>query len=135
MLSIRMQRTGRKADPMFRIVVQDSRRTSTSGNVIAFLGNYNPHTKELVLNKDKIKVYLNNGAQPSSRVIGLLNQQKITLPTWVKKPIKQIAKIKSPEKLRRNKTTAVEVSEDLKPDIEEEVLSESVPEAVEAKEA
>ncbi len=98
-----MQRTGRKATPMFRIIVQDSRRTPTSGNVVEFLGNYNPHSKELNLNKDKIVVYLKNGAQPTPRVISLLNQQKIKLPEWVKKPVKQSAKIKSPEKLRRNK--------------------------------
>ena len=69
MLVIRMQRTGRKGHAQFRVVVQDSRRTPTSGRVVAALGHYNPHTKETSLNKEKATQYLNNGAQPSDRVI------------------------------------------------------------------
>ena len=35
MLAIRMQRTGRKGHAQFRVIVQESRRTPTSGNVVA----------------------------------------------------------------------------------------------------
>jgi hypothetical protein len=35
MLAIRMQRTGRKGHAMFRVVVQDSRLTPSSGRVVA----------------------------------------------------------------------------------------------------
>ena len=44
MLAIRMQRTGRKGHAMFRVVVQESRLTPTSGRVVAMLGSYDPHS-------------------------------------------------------------------------------------------
>ena len=58
MLVIRMQRTGRKGHAQFRVVVQDSRRTPTSGKIVANLGHYNPHSKELVVDKEKAAFYL-----------------------------------------------------------------------------
>ena len=58
MLTIRMQRTGRKGHAMFRVVVQDSRQTPTSGKVVAPLGSYDPHAKTVILNKEKAAFYL-----------------------------------------------------------------------------
>lgn len=84
MLVIRMQRTGRKGHAQFRVVVQDSRRTPTSGRVVAALGSFNPHTKEAILDKEKASFYLEHGAQPSERVVRLLSAQGVKLPTWVK---------------------------------------------------
>ena len=79
MLVIRLQRTGRKKLANFRIVVQDSRRTPSSGKVAAYLGSYDPHTKKLILDKEKVEFYLKNGAQPSERVVSLLQNEKIAL--------------------------------------------------------
>jgi len=59
MLAIRMQRTGRKGSAQFRVVVQDSRKTPTSGNIVALVGSYDPHAKVTTLNKEKISFYLN----------------------------------------------------------------------------
>ena len=53
MLVIRLQRTGRKGHAQFCIVVQDSRRTPTSGAIVAALGSYNPHDKTVILDKEK----------------------------------------------------------------------------------
>lgn len=102
MLVIRLQRTGRKGHAQFRVVVQDSRRTPTSGRVVASLGHYNPHTKETVINKEKAQFYLDHGAQPSDRVAGLLKKEGVKLPDWVKLPEQQSREIRNPEKLRRN---------------------------------
>lgn len=102
MLVIRLQRTGRKGHAQFRVVVQDSRRTPTSGKIVAQVGTYNPHTKELNLNKERAQHYLNHGAQPSDRVAVLLSKDGIKMPSWVKLPAKQEGKIRNPEKLRRN---------------------------------
>ena len=102
MLSIRMQRTGRKGHAMFRVVVQESRLTPTSGKVVALLGSYDPHAKTVQLDKEKAATFLNNGAQPSDRVAFLLQKEGIELPKWVKPPVKQEGKIRNPEKLRRN---------------------------------
>jgi ribosomal protein S16 len=102
MLSIRLQRTGRKGHAMFRLVVQDSRMTPTSGNVVANLGSYDPHGKTLTLDKEKASVYLKNGAQPSPRAALLLKQQGVKLPAWVSLNTKRTASVKNPEKLRKN---------------------------------
>lgn len=102
MLSIRMQRTGRKGHAMFRVVVQESRLTPTSGKVVANLGSYDPHAKTVILDKEKAATFLNNGAQPSDRAARLLQNEGIDLPKWVKVSAKRDGKIRNPEKLRRN---------------------------------
>lgn len=81
MLVIRLTRTGRKKYPTYRIVAADSKRAAT-GKFVMVLGNYNPHTKELVIKKEETVQYLKNGAQPSNAVIKLLKQQKIDVPDW-----------------------------------------------------
>jgi small subunit ribosomal protein S16 len=102
MLVIRLQRTGRKGHAQFRVVVQDSRRTPTSGKIVAQLGTYNPHDKAITLDKERVTHYLEHGAQPSSRVVLLFKSEGVTLPKWVSDPAKKAAKIRNPEKLRRN---------------------------------
>lgn len=102
MLAIRMQRTGRKGHAMFRVVVQDSRLTPTSGKVVALLGSYDPHTKTAVLDKEKAETFLNNGAQPSDRAASLLKDEGIKLPVWVTLNSAKAGKLRNPEKLRKN---------------------------------
>ncbi len=102
MLTIRLQRTGRKAHAMFRVVVQDSRRTPTSGKIVTQLGHYDPHAKTVVIDKEKAEFYLKNGAQPSPRAVKLLKIEKIKLPDWVKEEAKKTKTVKNVEKLRKN---------------------------------
>jgi small subunit ribosomal protein S16 len=110
MLVIRMQRTGRKGHAQFRVVVQDSRRTPTSGKIVAAIGSYNPHTKTAQIDKEKAQTFINNGAQPSQRVVRLLKAEGVKLPDWVKVSEAKTGKLRNPEKLRRNqpKVTAEE---------------------------
>lgn len=103
MLAIRLQRTGRKGYPTYRFIVQEAHRQPTSGRVVANLGSYNPHTKQLNLDKEAAEKYLSNGAQPSERVVKLFQSEKVKLPSWVKLPIVDKQKtIKNAEKLRKN---------------------------------
>jgi len=102
MLAIRLQRTGRKGHAMFRVVVQDSRRTPTSGKIVAQLGTYDPHTKAVALDNEKAGFYLTNGAQPSPRIASLLKKEGVKLPNWVEQADKKTGAIRNPEKLRRN---------------------------------
>jgi len=102
MLTIRMQRTGRSGTAMFRVVVQDSRQTPTSGKVVAMLGSYNPHAKTLSVDKEKATFYLEHGAQPSPRAARLLQADGVKLPKWVEVSSDKQAKLRNPEKLRRN---------------------------------
>ena len=102
MLAIRMQRNGRAHLPVYRIVVQESQRHPLSGRVVAEVGNYNPETKKLVLDKAKVEFYLKNGAQPSSRVAFILEKNGVKLPKWFKKSPAKAAKAKHADKLRKN---------------------------------
>ena len=87
---------------MFRVVVQESRLTPTSGKVVALLGNYDPHSKVVNLDKEKAATFLKNGAQPSDRAALLLQKEGIELPKWVKLSAARQGKLRNPEKLRRN---------------------------------
>lgn len=100
MLVIRMQRTGRKGHAQFRVVVQDSRRTPTSGKVVALLGSYDPHTKTTTLNKEKAAFYMEHGAQPSDRVARLLQSEGVALPSWVKLATAKQRDVRNAEKRR-----------------------------------
>ena len=102
MLAIRMQRNGRVHSPVYRIVVQESQRHPLSGRVVAEVGNYNPETKKVVLDKEKVEFYLKNGAQPSSRVAFILEKNGVKLPKWYKKPAQKKASPKHADKLRKN---------------------------------
>ena len=102
MLAIRMQRNGRSHYPTYRIVVQESQRHPLSGRVVAEVGNYNPATKALTLDKKAVEKYLSNGAQPSSRVAFILKKNGVKLPKWYKEmPTKKVA-AKHADKLRKN---------------------------------
>ncbi len=110
MLTIRMQRTGRKGHAMFRIIVQDSRLTPTSGKVVAPLGSYDPHAKTVILDKEKAAFYLQHGAQPSTRVARLLKSEDVKLPDWVKLPADKARTVRHAEK-RRSTAPAQPVEE------------------------
>jgi small subunit ribosomal protein S16 len=100
MLAIRMQRTGRSGHAQFRVIVQDSRFSPTRGRVVSYLGSYNPHTKEAVIDSQKAAQYLQNGAQPSDTVARLFKKEGIKLPTWVKVAEPKKRDIRNPEKRR-----------------------------------
>jgi small subunit ribosomal protein S16 len=103
MLAIRMQRTGRKGHAMFRVIVQESRLTPTSGRVVAQIGHYDPHAKSATLEKEKAVYYLSNGAQPSERVARLFEAQGIELPSWVVKSEQKTRTTRNADKLRKNR--------------------------------
>jgi small subunit ribosomal protein S16 len=104
MITIRLKRHGKTHFATYRVVVQDAAKHPTSGKVVAYVGNYNPHTKEVNLNKEQIEKYLSNGAQPSPRVVKLLKDAKIKLPSWVKEFRADGQKAtRNPDKLRRNR--------------------------------
>ncbi len=96
MLVIRLARGGRKKYPVYRIVAAEKRRAAT-GKFVAVLGHYNPHTKDLVIKKDELKKFIENGAQPSNAVLKLMKQDKITLPKWAQIKTRDRKPKKEPE--------------------------------------
>lgn len=130
MLAIRMQRTGRKGQAQFRMVVQDSRRTPSSGRVVANLGSYDPHTKVARVDLEKAATYLSNGAQPSDRVAALLQKEGVKLPTWVEVRTKKDRTIRNADKLRKNQPIKEVVAEAVAEAIVEEVVAEEIAEEI-----
>jgi len=102
MLAIRLQRVGRKGYPMYRIAVQEAQRHPSSGRVVAYVGSYNPHTKDTTVQTELAQKYLDNGAQPSPRVVKLLKDAGVKLPKWVKETTPKSKTIRNAEKLRKN---------------------------------
>ena len=127
MLAIRLQRLGRKAYPVYRLAVQEAQRHPSSGRVVAYVGSYNPHTKEVKIQVEAAQKYLDNGAQPTPRVVKLLKDAGVKLPSWVKEHDgnKQKA-IKKADKLRKNQP---------KEEVVEEPATEAPAEEAPAEEA
>lgn len=130
MLVIRLQRTGRKGHAQFRVVVQDSRRTPTSGKIVAALGSYNPHSKQTTLDKEKAQTFLDNGAQPTSRVALLLKSEGVKLPKWVKIDTSKARSVRNADK--RRSTRPAEEAEPVEAPAEEVVEEAPAAEATEA---
>lgn len=112
MLAIRLQRVGRKGYPVYRLAVQESQRHPSSGRVVAYVGTYNPHTKDANVQVELAQKYLDNGAQPTPRVVKLLADAGVKLPDWVKKAGTKSTAIKHADKLRKNQPKVEEVVEE-----------------------
>lgn len=118
MLAIRLQRLGRKAYPVYRLAVQEAQRHPSSGRVVAYVGSYNPHTKEVSVNVEQAQKYLDNGAQPTPRVVKLLKDAGVKLPKWVKEfEGGKTSSVRNAEKLRKNQPKEEPVAEE--PAVEE----------------
>jgi small subunit ribosomal protein S16 len=102
MLAIRLQRVGRKGYPVYRLAVQEAQRHPSSGRVVAYVGSYNPHTKDATVQTELAQKYLDNGAQPSPRVVKLLKDAGVKMPKWVKETSAKSKTIRNAEKLRKN---------------------------------
>ena len=103
MLAIRLQRVGRAGYPTYRLAVQESQRHPSSGRVVAYVGSYNPHTKDATVQVELAQKYLDNGAQPTPRVVKLMKDAGVKLPKWVVEAngLKQKA-VRHADKLRKN---------------------------------
>ena len=106
MLAIRLQRIGRKGYPVYRLAVQEAQRHPSSGRVVAYVGSYNPHTKEVNIQVADAQKYLDNGAQPTPRVVKLLKDAGVKLPAADKQKT-----IRNAEKLRKNQPKEEPVAE------------------------
>lgn len=77
MLTIRLQRTGRKNQAQFRVVLTDSKNSPKSGRFKEVLGSYDPKTGTTDFNADRIKYWIGVGAQASGTVHNFLVDKKI----------------------------------------------------------
>ncbi len=77
-VKLRLRRMGSKKRPFYRLVAADS-RFQRDGRFLEVVGHYDPMTKphKFEYDKEKIIGWLNNGAQMSDTVEGLLRQEGI----------------------------------------------------------
>lgn len=142
MLTIRLQRTGKKTQPSYRLIISENSK-ATNSSVLEFLGHYHPATKEktIVLEKERIEYWLSKGAQTSKTVHnlfvanGIIKDTKVKtfhIPTKVKAKKAEEAKKKVAEeaKAEEAKKKATEEAKEAKA---EEVTETKPVEEVEAK--
>ena len=76
---MRLTRVGSKKNPIYRVVVADS-RSPRDGRFIEIVGRYNPQTEPSLIELDEAKVrdWLAKGAQPTEPVSRLIKAAGIT---------------------------------------------------------
>ena len=76
---IRLARVGSKKNPIYRVVVADS-RSPRDGKFIEIVGRYNPQTQPSTIEIDEAKVmdWISKGAQPTDSVRRLMKAQGIS---------------------------------------------------------
>ena len=77
-VAMRLTRVGGKKDPVWRVVVADS-RSPRDGRVIETIGRYNAQTEPstIQIDEDRARHWIGLGAQPSDAVRKLLKTQGI----------------------------------------------------------
>ena len=76
---MRLARVGSKKNPIYRVVVADS-RSPRDGKFIEIVGRYNPQTdpSTIELDQEKIQEWIGKGAQPSDAVAKLIKASGIS---------------------------------------------------------
>jgi small subunit ribosomal protein S16 len=104
MLKIRLQRVGRKHEPIFRLVLTNSKNATKSGKYLEMLGSYDARLKDgVTLKSDRISHWIKNGAQPSDTVHNMLIDKKLITGKKINKlpkktaPKKEEVKEEAPE--------------------------------------
>lgn len=141
MLTIRLSRTGKRHKPQYRIVLQEKGRDPWSP-ALEILGHYNPHTQPstIELKEDRVKHWLEQGAQPSNSVhnmlvnAGLVKEDKAKAVTITKKRAQKLADKKAEaEEARKAAEEAKKAEEEAKK--AEEAAKKAEEEAAKAAEA
>jgi len=80
-VKIRMKRIGAKNQPVFRIVVADS-RSPRDGKFIEELGTYHPRQKgdNVKFDLERVKYWISKGAQPSETVASFIKKASKAAP-------------------------------------------------------
>ena len=76
---MRLTRIGSKKNPIYRVVAADA-RAPRDGKFIEIVGRYNPQTEPslIELDEEKVRGWLEKGAQPTEPVAKLLKAKGIS---------------------------------------------------------
>lgn len=75
---VRLTRVGSRKNPVWRVVVADQ-RSPRDGRVIETIGRYNPQGQpsEILLDEERLRHWVERGAQPTSTVKNLMRAKRI----------------------------------------------------------
>lgn len=124
MLMIRLQRVGRKHEPVFRLVLTDSKNGPKSGKFLEILGNYDARKKERAeFKEERVKHWISKGAKLSDTVHNIFVDKKIVAGKKInnlpkKRPIiSEKQDVNKTDKTEINNTVSIEKgTEDIKAD-------------------
>ncbi len=142
-LKIRLSRGGAKKRPFYRIVVADSRKPR-DGRFIERVGHYDPmlprdDPKRVVLNEERVRHWLGQGAQPSHRIALFLSKADIMAKPAIPGQTKQhLPRAKTLERIKEAEQAAAAAAEAAKAKAEapaEEAVAEADAEEPAAEEA
>ena len=113
-LKLRLSRGGAKKRPFYRIVVADA-RAPRDGRFIEKIGTFDPlkkaeDTTRLVLDVEKAKEWIAKGAQPTDRVIRLLDSLGVMKREARVNPEKAKPKKKAQERTAANEAAAAKAA-------------------------
>ena len=132
---IRLARGGSKKRPFYRIVVADV-RAPRDGRFIEKVGSYNPMLSKdsddrVILDQERIKHWLDQGAQPTDRVLRFLDAAGLMKRDARNNPKKALPGKKAQERLEEAK----QAEEDAKAAAEEAKAAEAAAAEAPAEEA
>lgn len=89
-VKIRLQRFGKKGQPVYHIVVADG-RAPRDGRFIEKIGTYNPvpAQAEIIMDMDRALYWVQSGAQPTETVKGLLSSKGVLLKNHLLKGVQK----------------------------------------------
>lgn len=128
MLVIRLRRTGKKHQPSYRIVVTDQRK-SVYSPYLEMLGQYEPKSKKVVLNKEKTLEFMSRGAKPTNTVAKILSKEGLKHKSII------IRKFRAVSKKELEAQKAEEEAQKEKEQAEKEAAKLAFEEKVEAEKA
>ncbi len=137
---VRLQRVGRKHEPVFRLVLTDSKNSPKSGKFLDILGSYDARRGDKSeFNAEKIKNWMAKGAKVSDTVHNLLIDKKIitgkkinNLPKKlpiVSEKVAEEPKSAPAEAVAPTSTEPTETETAPEPEVVAEVAAEPTPEA------
>ena len=99
MLTIRLQRIGKKGQPSYRLVVAE-RRSKVGAPPTEDLGAYNPFTKKASFKAERVNHWIGVGASPTVTVQNLLVKNGVvTTPkrrVYMKQAVAKVAEAETP---------------------------------------
>jgi small subunit ribosomal protein S16 len=138
-VKIRLARGGTKKRPFYRIVAADE-RAPRDGRYIEKLGTFNPllpkdHAERVVMDAERIQHWMGTGAQPTDRVLKILDAAGMVKRPARNNPKKALPGAKALERIEAKKQAEADAKDKAAADAEAAAAAKAEAEAAPAEEA